>query len=69
MSPYHTNPNGHRKIELAIRRGWKPAMRCGPCRNLRLSRADQAHTRHLLARSRPDNRWRPSPVLKEEDAA
>jgi hypothetical protein len=62
------NDNAARKIDVAIRRGWVPALRCGPCRFLRLSRVERSNTLRAAA-AKADNRWRPSPVQREEQEA
>jgi hypothetical protein len=58
--------NAIRKIDSAIARGWTPALRIGPSRFAQLSRKERQE-RIRAYTGTADNRWRPSPVIREEE--
>lgn len=62
------NPNAARKIARAIRAGWHRGLYYGPCRFLRLNTGGRRRELRACAQ-KADNRWRPSPVQKEAEAA
>lgn len=65
-----TNRNAARKIAAAIQRGWTPDLYPGPCRFLRLSKA-QRRMAFKHARNSVDNRWRgvPNGLQSADDTA